>query len=82
MPYVTSVERIGFQIGFREGFEQGLKEGTTRIIFRQLPKRCGVLSPEMVERVQTLSLEELRDLGVSLLDFAGIQDLEAWLSRQ
>ncbi|WP_338430510.1 DUF4351 domain-containing protein [Synechococcus elongatus] len=74
MPYVTSVERINRQ--------EGRLEGIARIILRQLPKSCGALSPEMVERVQALSLEQMQDLGVALLDFGSIQDLEAWLSQQ
>lgn len=54
----------------------------TAFVLRLLPKRCGVLSPELLEQVQALSLEQLEDLCEALLDFADVQDLEDWLNHQ
>ncbi|AZB73271.1 DUF4351 domain-containing protein [Synechococcus elongatus] len=70
MPYITSIERIGRQ-------EQAIV-----LVLRQLARRCGKLSPNLLVQVQALSLEQLEGLSDALLDFASIQDLEAWLSQQ
>jgi hypothetical protein len=34
------------------------------------------------QRIETLSLEQLENLGEALLDFQGMADLEAWFSRE
>jgi hypothetical protein len=57
-----------------------IKEAQT-LILRLLTRRVGVLSPAMQERVKALPLVRLEDLGEALLDFTGLADLEAWLSR-
>ncbi|ABB57093.1 DUF4351 domain-containing protein [Synechococcus elongatus] len=82
MPYITSVERIARKEGFAQGFQEGRLEVATAFVLRLLPKRCGVLSPELLEQVQALSLEQLEDLCEALLDFADVQDLEDWLNQQ
>jgi hypothetical protein len=45
---------------------------------RLLNRRFGVLSPQLQERIQRLSVAELEDLGEALLDFSAVADLEAW----
>jgi heme oxygenase len=49
------------------------------LLIKQLTRRVGVLSAEIVERVEGLSLERVEDLGVALLDFASVDDLVGWL---
>ncbi|WP_338431792.1 DUF4351 domain-containing protein [Synechococcus elongatus] len=61
---------------------EGRQEQAIVLVLRQLARRCGTLSPNLLVQVQALSLEQLEDLSDSLLDFGSIQDLEAWLSRQ
>jgi hypothetical protein len=34
----------------------------------------------VLKRIETLSLEQLENLGEALLDFQAIADLEAWFS--
>lgn len=46
---------------------------------RQLTRRVGELPQEVQDRVTTLSLEQLENLGEALLDFQGIEDLLSWL---
>jgi hypothetical protein len=48
---------------------------------RQLPRRVGSLTPGLEQRVQQLSLTQLEDLAVALLDFSSVRDLEAWLEQ-
>jgi hypothetical protein len=71
MRYVTTGERIGY--------ERGEQEGEQRLILRLLQRRVGELSPELQERIQSLSLNQLETLGEALLDFTGMEDLLKWL---
>ncbi len=75
MRYVTTGERIGYERGKQEG-EQ---EGEQRLIFRLLQRRVGELSPELQERIKSLSLNQLETLGEALLDFTAMEDLLNWL---
>jgi hypothetical protein len=64
-----------------EGIEQGKEQATLTLALRQLPRRIGTLTPELQERIQQLSLTQLEDLAVALLDFSSVADLEAWLQQ-
>lgn len=64
-----------------EGIEQGKQEATLSLVMRLLPRRVGTLTPELQRRVQQLSLTQLEDLAVALLDFSQAADLEAWLQQ-
>lgn len=71
MKYVTTGERIGY--------ERGKQEGEQRLIFRLLQRRVRELSPEVQERIQSLSVNQLEALGEALLDFTAMEDLLNWL---
>ncbi|MBW4554569.1 MAG: DUF4351 domain-containing protein [Trichormus sp. ATA11-4-KO1] len=75
MRYVTTGERIGYERGIQEGEQQGEQ----RLILRLLQRRVGKLSPELQERIQSLSLNQLESLGEALLDFTSVEDLLNWL---
>ncbi|MEH2036947.1 DUF4351 domain-containing protein [Nostoc sp.] len=83
MRYVTTGERIGYERGKQEGKQEGKKEGEQegeqRLILKLLQRRVGELSPELQERIQSLSLNQLENLGEALLDFTAIEDLLNWL---
>ncbi|HEX2245406.1 MAG TPA: DUF4351 domain-containing protein [Gammaproteobacteria bacterium] len=70
-----------YQEVFAEGQQEGRQEGIT-LIFRQLQRRCGTLTPKIKERITGLSLEQLEVLGEALLDFTGPANLERWLQEQ
>ncbi|MDF5730426.1 MAG: DUF4351 domain-containing protein, partial [Rhizonema sp. PD38] len=74
MSYITTGERIGYERGREEGREEG-----KRLILRQLQKRAGELNEETWVSVQSLSTNQLEELGEALLDFRGIEDLVHWL---
>ena len=65
--------------GMQEGRQEGIIEGQTALILRLLARRTGEIPPETKTRIRQLSLEQLEDLGESLLDFTSQQDLIAWL---
>jgi hypothetical protein len=49
---------------------------------RLLQKKLGNL-PEITQaQISTLSAEQLEDLGLALLDFNSMSDLEDWLRQQ
>jgi predicted transposase YdaD len=82
----------GFHKGFIQGFEQGFAEGLARgraealehmrsLIKRMLIRKLGELPTDLDESVQTLSFEQLADLGEALFDFEQPADLAAWLTE-
>jgi hypothetical protein len=64
--------------GIQQGLEQGKQQEAVALILRQLNRRVGSLTPQLQERIQSLSTSKLEDLGEALLDFNSIADLEAW----
>jgi hypothetical protein len=48
-------------------------------VLRQLSRRCGQLSIAQQEKVRSLQINDIENLGEALLDFKGMADLEIWL---
>lgn len=69
MKYVTSFERDGMQ-------QQALS-----MVTRKLNRRLGDIDEASLERVRSLSVEQLEVLDEALLDFTSITDLTNWLSQ-
>ncbi|MEH1936647.1 MAG: DUF4351 domain-containing protein [Nostoc sp.] len=57
---------------------QGIQQGELTLILRLLNRHIGEVNPQLQERIQTLSTDELENLGEALLDFTTAADLEAW----
>ncbi len=72
-----------FQDILAEGREEGREEGRRReastLALRQLERRCGSLDAPTSARIEALSLSQLEELALALLDFRSAQDLQAWL---
>ncbi len=81
MPYITSVEEIGYERGIKQGLEQGLEQGERSLILRQLNRRVGAIPDRTIDRINQLSITQLESLGEALLDFSAIADLTTWLDR-
>ncbi|OKH18408.1 hypothetical protein FACHB389_33940, partial [Nostoc calcicola FACHB-389] len=81
-------ESVIYQEILREGEQRGELRGELRgrktegqlLIVRLLTRRVGQLPQEVLERIETLSLEQLENLGEALLDFQAIADLETWFN--
>jgi predicted transposase YdaD len=75
----------GRQEGREEGRELGLEEGRRReasaLALRQLERRCGSLEAPTSSRIEALSLPQLEELALALLDFRGVGDLQTWLEQ-
>ena len=75
-------EQRGEQRGRQEGEQRGRQEGERSLVLRQLTRKVGELTPGMREQLETLTLEQLENLGEALLDFTSLLDLEAWLANK
>ncbi|MEB3119919.1 MAG: DUF2887 domain-containing protein [Snowella sp.] len=64
---------------YQEAREEGRQEEASSMLQRQLSKRFGKISDRRLENINSLSLEQLEDLGEALLDFNDIADLDNWL---
>jgi heme oxygenase len=69
MPYITSVEEIGYERGERSLFS------------RQLEQRLGQVPQPLLNRIDRLSLERFEALALAFIQFESIDDLKAWLSQ-
>jgi predicted transposase YdaD len=72
-------QQEGQQIGRQEGQQIGRQEGEIEIVLRLLNRRCGQLSIAQQEKVRSLQINDIENLGEALLDFKGMADLEIWL---
>jgi Domain of unknown function (DUF4351) len=81
MPYVTSIEQIGFDRGFRVGEKIGREKARRSIVSLQLNHKFGELSEYLNDRVNGLSSEQLKALAMVLLRFESIDDLTTWLEN-
>ena len=72
-----------FQDILAEGREEGREEGSRReastLALRQLERRCGSLDAPTSARIEALSLSQLEELALALLDFRNARDLQTWL---
>ncbi|MEH2167008.1 MAG: DUF4351 domain-containing protein [Nostoc sp.] len=76
-------ESVIYQEILAEGEQRG-EQRERALILRQLTRPVGELPQEVLDRIETLSLEELENLGEALLDFQAMPtavnyaDLETW----
>jgi predicted transposase/invertase (TIGR01784 family) len=70
-----------YQEAEQKGNVKGRREEAQNLILRQLNRQVGNVAIDLQERIQSLTLERLEDLGEALLDFNSMADLEAWLTR-
>jgi predicted DNA-binding ribbon-helix-helix protein len=77
MPYITSVERMGFE----RGEESGMEKGERSLALRLLQRKFGELPDRALTQINTLSGSPLAALGEALLDFGTLEDLTVWLEQ-
>ncbi|MGV0028492.1 DUF4351 domain-containing protein [Phormidesmis priestleyi] len=78
MPYITSVEEIGFARGLQAGEERG-EQRQRSLILRLLNRRVGEVPEAVQQQVERLTIAQLEALGEALLDFEQLADLMGWL---
>ena len=80
-PWYQEILQEGKTLGLRQGLEQGLEQGKRSLLTRLLTRKFGDLSPDVLAKVQALSLPQLEVLGDRLLDFTQTEDLFSWLEQ-
>jgi hypothetical protein len=65
----------------QEAEQRGAKIGESRLIIKQLQRRFGVLSEEVIEKIRTLPTEQIEILGGDLFDFSDAEELIGWLDH-
>jgi Domain of unknown function (DUF4351) len=60
--------------------EEGMIKGERGLVVKQLTRKLGNLSPELLARVSSLNLERVEALAEDLLDFKQVGDLERWMA--
>jgi Domain of unknown function (DUF4351) len=81
MPYITSVERIGYDRGVEEADQRALELERSKVL-RRLNRKVGSVTESTCERINILSIDQLESLGDALLDFESMADLMAWLDNE
>jgi predicted transposase YdaD len=71
----------GRELGLEEGLEEGRRREASALALRQLERRCGSLEVPTSSRIEALSLPQLEELALALLDFRGVADLQTWLEQ-
>jgi predicted transcriptional regulator len=67
------------QQGVQQGIQQGRQQGEAKLVLRQLQRRFGEIPQNLEETIRKLPVERLEDLGLALLDFDTLTDLDNWL---
>jgi Domain of unknown function (DUF4351) len=63
-----------------KGIVQGRESGERSLTIKLLTRKLGNLSPELLARVNGLSIDRVEALAEDLLDFTSVGDLEWWLA--
>jgi hypothetical protein len=73
---IAAAEQRGVQLG-----EQvGERRGSTNMVVLLLTQKFGSLSPSLLAQVESLSLEQLQALTVSVLSLSSTAELSNWLN--
>jgi predicted transposase/invertase (TIGR01784 family) len=59
--------------------EEATKIAQISLILRQMVRRLGTIEPEMENRIRQLSVQQLENLGDTVLDFKNLSDITTWL---
>ena len=78
---ITFAKEEGKQEGRQEGKQEGRKDEAIALIIRLLKKRFGEINSALISQIESLTIEELENLGEDLLDFYNLTDLENWLNQ-
>ena len=81
MEIVTSWHQAGRTEGITQGKTEGITQGKETLVLRLLRRRLSSVPTDLAARLDTLTPEQLDDLGEALLDFRTVADLQQWLDQ-
>ncbi|MBD2570843.1 DUF4351 domain-containing protein [Anabaena lutea FACHB-196] len=67
---------------YQDILQKGEQKEAFRFLNRQLNRRFGEIDSPIIERIRSLSTEQLEALGEEFLDFSEASDLVIWLDSQ
>src|SRR5262245_40013975 len=70
---IRQLRLSAYEMGRSTGWEEGLLEGQLALIRWQLERRFGPLPPEVVERIDALSEEQVFSVAEALLTAGSLQ---------
>ena len=73
---------VGEAEGRKKGRREGRAEGRAEMVLAQVRKKLGTPSAQITEQINRLSLDQLQSLGLALLDFEIMTELDDWLQEQ
>ena len=73
--------QIGHVAGHVEGRLKGRREEVLNIVTKMLNKRFGEISTERINKIEELTVAEIEQLSIDLLDFEQIADFDEWLLK-
>lgn len=74
-------ESVTYQAIIQKGRQQGKQDEARSLVMRQLTRQFDNLDEELQQRIQALSVTQLEDLALALLDFQAVSDLVVWLDE-
>ena len=72
----TRVYQEALEEGRLEGEKEGRRKEGLSLVLRLLNRRLGTMGPEVETQVRGLSLHQLENLGVAVLDFGDVLNLQ------
>jgi predicted transposase/invertase (TIGR01784 family) len=78
----TRVYQEAKQEGREEGRQEGKQEGQRSLLLQLLSKRFGRMTNRYKIQIADLEIEQLEELGETLLDFKSIVDFDHWLETK
>jgi predicted transposase/invertase (TIGR01784 family) len=66
---------------YQDAYRDGRQEGELRTILRILNRKFGTLSPQLVNQISALPMEQLDDLADAVLDMPTLDELVQWLAH-
>jgi predicted transposase YdaD len=74
-----TIDELKESKAYQEIYAEGREEERRAFILMQLYRKFGQLSPQQQTRIQSLSSDRLQVLGLALLDFTEMANLDHWL---
>jgi predicted transposase/invertase (TIGR01784 family) len=71
----------GREEGQKKGLEEGREKGQLSLILMLLNAKFGQLSQSQQAQIQSLTTDQLQALGIALLEFTDMADLQRWFDR-
>ncbi len=82
MPYITSVERIGFKRGIQQGIQQGNQEGKAFIIAKQIARKFKSHAETELSVLKNLKTDDLTELAELIFDFDSLEEVHEWIKKK